>query len=151
MIFPLPAGLHQHILNVPYAISICVLLCFWLVYTWLVVSPQLSSNIQCSSFDGSLVVFISVKMSSLDFSVGPVVRTLCFHCSGHELDPWLGNWDSHTPYGASKKKSHHWLDILVSYGCMAADWIVLRFVFCFFFINKVFFLLFFLILFLNFT
>ena len=33
----------------------------WSVYTWLVVSLQLSSNIQCSSLDGSLVVFISIK------------------------------------------------------------------------------------------
>ena len=114
MIFPLPAGLHQHILNVQYAISICVLLCSWLVYTWLVVSPQLSSNIQCSSFDGSLVVFISVKMSSLDFSVGPVVRTLCFHCRGHRLDLWLGNWDSPTPHGAAKKKKPS----LIGYSCI---------------------------------
>ena len=26
-----------------------------------------------------------------DFSGGPVVRTLCFHCRGHRFDPWSQN------------------------------------------------------------
>ena len=28
-----------------------------------------------------------------DFSGGPVVKTLCFHCRGCGFDPWSGNWD----------------------------------------------------------
>ena len=26
-----------------------------------------------------------------DFAGSLVVRTLCFHCRGHQFDPWLGN------------------------------------------------------------
>ena len=31
------------------------------------------------------------QKSCQDFSGGPVVKTLCFHCRGHGFDPWLGN------------------------------------------------------------
>ena len=32
-----------------------------------------------------------VNEKERDFSGGSVVMTLCFHCTGHEFDPCLGN------------------------------------------------------------
>jgi len=31
------------------------------------------------------------RNQGMDFPGGPVVKTLYFYCSKHELDPWLGN------------------------------------------------------------
>ena len=32
-----------------------------------------------------------LKKLSREFPGSPGVRTLCFHCKGHGLDPWSGN------------------------------------------------------------
>ena len=36
------------------------------------------------------------------FPGGPVGETSCFHCQGHEFDPWSGNYDSHMPFGMAQ-------------------------------------------------
>ena len=43
----------------------------------------------------SLQGTLCIPMQSIDwdFPGGPVVKTPRFHCRGHRLDPWLGNWD----------------------------------------------------------
>ena len=50
----------------------------------------------------------SVRVNtSRNFPAGPVVRTLCFHCKGCGLNPWLGELRSHIPprYGQKQKIS----------------------------------------------
>ena len=41
-----------------------------------------------------------------DFPGGAMVKTLCFLCSGHGFNPWLGNQDltSHVAQPKKKKK-----------------------------------------------
>ena len=39
-----------------------------------------------------------------EFPGGPVVRTLCFHSSGHRFNPWLGNLDPISSAVQEKKK-----------------------------------------------
>ena len=35
---------------------------------------------------------VGCKITNMrDFSGGPVVKTLRFHCRGHRFDPWSGN------------------------------------------------------------
>ena len=36
-------------------------------------------------------VFWESEILLWDFPDPPVVKTLCFHCWGNELNPWLGN------------------------------------------------------------
>ena len=36
---------------------------------------------------------ISFENKNWDFLCGPVVKTLCSHCRGHEFNPWSGNQD----------------------------------------------------------
>ena len=37
-----------------------------------------------------LVWFFLFKVYCQEFPLGPVVRTLRFHCRGHRFDPWSG-------------------------------------------------------------
>ena len=34
---------------------------------------------------------MQIKTTMRDFPGGPVVKTPCFHCRGHEFNPWSGN------------------------------------------------------------
>ena len=45
-----------------------------------------------------------------DFTGGPVVKTLCFHCSGHRFDPWRGgeNKIPHVMWCSRKIKKKKW-------------------------------------------
>ena len=36
-------------------------------------------------------LFQTIEREERDFSGGPVVKTLGFHCRGHGFHPWLGN------------------------------------------------------------
>lgn len=58
--FP-PSCLHHHVLNVSCGYSGSKSSYLWLVYTRLVPSLQLSSNLQRSALDGSVVVVLSIK------------------------------------------------------------------------------------------
>ena len=51
------------------------------------------------------------KEMARDFPGGPVLKTPCFHCRGHGLDPWSRELRSHMPHSAAKKKkkSERWL------------------------------------------
>ena len=40
-----------------------------------------------------------MRMSKIgDFPSRPVVKTPCFQCWGHGLDPWSGNLDPHAEW-----------------------------------------------------
>ena len=43
----------------------------------------------------------------VDFPGGPVVKTPCFHCSGHSLDPWLRTKIPHAD-DVAKRKDNVW-------------------------------------------
>ena len=47
-----------------------------------------------------------LKNNSGDFPGSPVVKTLCFHCTGHGFDPWSENEDPtcHAVWSKKKKK-----------------------------------------------
>ena len=45
-----------------------------------------------------------LKNNSGDFPGSPVVKTLCFHCTGHGFDPWSENEDPTCHAVCSKKK-----------------------------------------------
>ena len=44
------------------------------------------------------------KEMARDFPGGLVLKTPCFHCRGHGLDPWSRELRSHMPHSAAKKK-----------------------------------------------
>ena len=50
----------------------------------------------------------SLNQKCWEFPASPVVRTLCFHCSGQSLDPWSENQVSWMPEAWLKKKKD-WL------------------------------------------
>ena len=50
------------------------------------------------------LTLIVVPKSVREFPGGPVVRTLCFHCGIHGLDPWPGELRSCMQRGQKKKK-----------------------------------------------
>ena len=48
-----------------------------------------------------------LKNNSGDFPGSPVVKTLCFHCTGHGFDPWSENEDPTCHEVWSKKKKNN--------------------------------------------
>ena len=42
-----------------------------------------------------------------DFPGGPVVKTPCFHCMGHEFKSLVGELRPHMPHSVAKKKKQH--------------------------------------------
>ena len=60
--------------------------------------------------DGKISFFFMAEYKKLkennyrEFLGGPAVRTLCLHCRGHGLYPWVGEPRSHKPQGAAKNK-----------------------------------------------